>query len=446
MSRNTATLALALLLACTAAAQDTLWNWPAPVPWLDATPAVADFTGDGVLEVAAPGSTGDVTLLDRAGRVCWRVMLEGPLSMAPTAADVTGGPGAELLVVNNHGVLYCLDGASGDVVWQHALPAGITWGMSCVAARDLDGDGTREIVACDDGGNVFCLTGAGEQRWRYTGTQGGAKCPAVGTLGGDPSVKVVCSGMSGGVVCLDRDGTLLWAHPGEAPASSPVLADIDGDGTNEVVVGLDRALVALDRAGAVLWRAPLKLEVDSALTATDLDQDGVMELLVVDLAGQLTCVGGDGAVRWTADMESHVRRSPTVADIDGDGALEILVAGYSGALHVVTPDGYIKYRVPQAGQSNASAVVAPLAEDGAPVVLYTTCTGQLDALRWPQARAGAAMPWPDYRGGPTRCGAPATPAGNAAQITAFDPGRGHVGGIEASGCARGANLVPGHHS
>ncbi len=428
--RNMVILGIALILAPAtgAAAQETLWTYRAPSGYLDASPAVADLDGDGEMDVVVATTVGGVLALDGNGRLLWQKMCDGAISIAPTALDVTGDPYPEVLVLNNYGVLYCIDGRSGDAVWERQLPRSITWGMTAVAAHDLEGDGEVDIVTGDEGGTVVCIAGDGRLRWRYIGEQGATMCPAIDDLGFGPEAEIIVSGTSGRVICLSHEGEVRWEYEGLGPASSPVIADIDGDEQNEVVVALGQSLTALDRAGALLWTTPLKREVDSALTVVDVDGDGKSEVYAIDLSAYMVCVAGDGTVRWTADVEERVRRSPSVADVDGDGMLEVLVAGYSSAIHVFTSDGYLKQRVPLSGPSNATATVAGLGGDGTPVVLCTTAAGLLTAIQWPGAQRAAAVLWPEYRFNASRTGAPGSEAGApTVRIVQFEEGDCHVG-------------------
>ncbi len=70
--------------------------------------AVADFNGDGKLEVAAGTDDGVVHLLaNRDGRVLGRFRTEGPI-LTLAAADVDGDGTPEIAVASEDGGLYAL--------------------------------------------------------------------------------------------------------------------------------------------------------------------------------------------------------------------------------------------------------------------------------------------------------------------------------------------------
>ncbi len=94
-------------------------------------------------------------------------------------------------------------------------------------------------------------------------------------------------------------------NPYGANRSSPALADIDGDGALEIVVGTEGDIV---------------------------DGAGRRGLTVLDAAS------GDVEWTWPADGVAErpgVASSPAVGDVDGDGALEIVFLGTDGVIHAL---------------------------------------------------------------------------------------------------------------
>ncbi|MFA4948557.1 MAG: ATP-binding protein [Candidatus Krumholzibacteriia bacterium] len=144
--------------------------------------------------------------------------------------------------------------------------------------------------------------------------------------------------------CLDpRDGNLLWEKDvaGFAGRSSLALADINGDGQNEILVARDLAssdplliggippwsVAALSREGEVLYSVPLWKDVAS-ICAVDLDSDSSPEILVQGNEGRLVILNHDLTIRKVIKGF----RSPSgigsmilgARDLTDDGKLEIL--------------------------------------------------------------------------------------------------------------------------
>ncbi|MEK6606877.1 MAG: FG-GAP-like repeat-containing protein, partial [Myxococcota bacterium] len=183
------------------------------------------------------------------------------------------------------------------------------------------------------------------------------------------------------------DPDLLAGFPiwmGGSGESSPKLADLDGDGAREIVIGTADGLVHAYRAdGSELSGFPAaadaipQLEGDFSLAATgffakadaaltrasitatvavgDLDGDGIFEIVAADLDRRLYVFSADGTPRagfpvdgvgdgYAMDTPSHVIAdgffsSPALGDLDGDGALEIVTAGMDGRVYAWHDDG-----------------------------------------------------------------------------------------------------------
>ena len=155
------------------------------------------------------------------------------------------------------------------------------------------------------------------------------------------------------------DGAPVW-HYGltrdTTHASKAGLADLDGDGTIELVTtqkdGLLRAfdsgplqerypscpsegkLTAANHGGNVHWTLRLPPPLSDFATL-DVDADGRTELLCESGDGKLYALKAAGAtcrILWSVDLGARVG-SPVIADLDGDLKPECLVSTSDGRLH-----------------------------------------------------------------------------------------------------------------
>lgn len=402
--RTTSWVLLGCLGAMCAGAAEVAWTYTPPSGYVDTSPALGDLTGDGQADIVIGTTSGLIIALSATGEEIWRQEMRGPICVPPGIGDVTGDAGLEVLVMNRQGQILCLTGGTGEILWNATLPGRLQWGETVLAIADVDGDGMPEIVTGDRDGNVACFRGTGETLWIFQGGHGATNAPAVADLTGDGKAEVVIGGDKIPLICLTSEGEELWRVEGGI-GGSPLLYDLDGDGTPEILLGIGDRLTALNAGGSVLWTAPMQREMDAALSVADADGDGEVEIYAVDLAGHMACVSPSGQVRWTAHVEERARRSPTVGDVTGDGAVEILVAGYSGALHVFEPDGRLRERIPMPGGSNGAATLLPLAEGG--LLAIVPLVGQaLHALRWSESTGEVTPLWPEHRFDATRSGMP----------------------------------------
>ena len=128
---------------------------------------------------------------------------------------------------------------------------------------------------------------------------------------------------------------LKWQHGGCYPSwcetgwySSPAVADLDGDGTLEVI-GASYTLFVLDgEDGHEKWRATPPssgARVWPGVVVADIDGDHDLEIITAHGAGYVRALTHTGNLVWLQRLADREFRSLSVADLDGDGRLEIVV-------------------------------------------------------------------------------------------------------------------------
>ena len=316
--------------------------------------------------------------------------------MAPVVGDLDGD-GMPEVVFNTYtaagsyggaGVLRIVRGDTGDEVRSVTSP--VVCPEHGIALGDLDGDGTPEIVTmlspCG-AGPIVALTPEGVEVWRSHNTDGtpfvgnfqfGA--PAIADLDGDGQAEVVVGGS-----VFESDGTLRWSHGTGAASNccsavprSPISAiyDVDGDDELEIVSGN----VVWNADGSVLWEDAAL--VDGYVAVADFFDDEVPDIVVVH---QIPAGSGTGYVSIRRGTDGMVLFGPvampgggrggppTVADFDGDGLPEIGVAG-GAAYAVFDPDGDADVLWQQTTQDTSSNItgssVFDFDGDGSAEVVY----------------------------------------------------------------------------
>ena len=259
-----------------------------------------------------------------------------------------------------YGVLRAVSGDGSGLLWSvgyNELGLDSRGGIAPagnIAVGDIDGDGSPEVVAglwhdrVATGGLVV-IGADGNEKWRTTAIDSDgvevphqfnfwAGGPSLADLDGDGDVEIVV-----GARVFDHTGSLVLdksATGGEGINSSSssnkpewytgtlsVVADLDdaslgGRKTQEIVTGT----TAYTYDGTVLWQAPAALP-DGFPAVADFDGDGAPEVVVSARGSVRIHNGRTGTVIWSVDIPQGRIGPPTVADFDGDGDLEIGVAG-----------------------------------------------------------------------------------------------------------------------
>ena len=120
--------------------------------------------------------------------------------------------------------------------------------------------------------------------------------------------------------------------------SSPTVADIDGNGDEEVLIGTSMGMVYCLHARHIYnsagWPVQVKTAVESRILVEDVLGDTNLEVFVNDVGGNVYCFDAKGQLLWHRDlvdsmgMGGHdLRASSSMAlgDVNGDGVMDVVL-------------------------------------------------------------------------------------------------------------------------
>jgi hypothetical protein len=215
--------------------------------------------------------------------------------------------------------------------------------------------------------------------------------------------------------------TLKWEHGGCYSSwcetgwySSPAVADVDGDGTPEVV-GSGYSIVSLDGpTGSLEWRVKSGYDRTTdpgavsnvgrtwpGIVVADLDGDQELEIAAAHGGGYVSVYTGEGYFEpgWPKRPATSELRGLSVGDLDADSSMEIIVNAAVGSkvnTWVYEHSGALRTGWPQlagdsgyaAGVYNDNAAVGDLDGDGwdevvVPSDVHYICAYQADGVQIP---------------------------------------------------------------
>jgi RHS repeat-associated protein len=295
--------------------------------------------------------------------------------MAPVVIDLTADGIPEVVFTtwdNNeqlNGRLRAIRGSDGAELFNVIDPAYDLYPLGQLAVGDIDLDGLPEIVAVGESRlELIAFEHDGTFKWRsppleLPGTGWGG--PSLADLDGDGTPEIVI-----GRQVLDGSGALRWTGTAGRAADAhqtvlSIVADLDMDGAPEVVAGN----TAYRADGAIHWMNAALPDGHNAVG--NFDGDAFPEIVLVS-EGKVWLLEHTGAVQWGAmDVPGGgIGSAPTVADFDADGAPEIGVVGLSRYV-VFETDGTVRWTAPiQDGTSSTGSTVFDFEGDGAAEVVY----------------------------------------------------------------------------
>ena len=347
-------------------------------------PVVGDLDGDGSKEVVVykAGEPPEVRAYRTDGSLLWSLPL-GTAGVAggnlplPLITDLDNDGHNEVVVYDPEFVapytaakLYAIrfDGSIAPG-WPITLPLDF---HPSLAAADLDGNGKSEIIFKGNDSaprQMFIINGQGGivSQWNLEPKSWGGlieSTPAVANLDADPELEIVVAdpaqsagldfntgqwNNTGVIYVYNRDGSIVPGWPVYTDGvifASPAIGDIDDNGQNDIVVGLDYA-------------------------SNYYPDNHYGGLYAFGPAGNLL-------PGWPFGKGYDFFSSPSLGDLDGNGDLEIAASQLEFATYVFNHNGVLAFGWPQytAGADIYSTVMADASGDGQPDVLTTAGGGK----------------------------------------------------------------------
>ena len=211
--------------------------------------------------------------------------------------------------------------------------------LVALASADLDGDGKSETCVGTAGGEIVALSASGKKLWQ-TKVGGAVTALAAGALDKNGKASVVYGTEDAvlGVLAADGSKAADVKPPMYRGVPSRVrnitLADLDGDGTREIVIGCDSwQYMAYSPALELRWKTVYYAHGATVGHVADLDGDGKPEIIAGNAYYSLQILNHRGKVLSSRSGSFGPEQTAvTSGDLRGDGKRAAILGTDGGSV------------------------------------------------------------------------------------------------------------------
>ncbi len=346
------------------AVKDVMTPVTAKAGWRTATgealrPIAARLRDVSLMDVVAANASGTVFAIDGASGVeMWAARYKSMMktgekidrasinSLTPLAVKSSNGESYNVLAAYDEGVRL-LDGATGSELWRAELFGRLTASAIIEFERK-----SKIIVVSNDPSILYLLDGATGRVLAQTALPAEAFGAPVPMSNGKVEKGFALTLADKSVAVFDVEGKAASFVKVDSRITTPALiatsTNVENEKSGVLLFGTEQGLVAFDaKTLRPLWR--VATEDDDApvgnFAAVDSTFDSKNYVVMLTRKGSVVAVNlSDGKIRWIVNEESKAA-NVVFADVNNDGALDVLIASSRDFAHALSGrDGSILWR------------------------------------------------------------------------------------------------------
>jgi outer membrane protein assembly factor BamB len=200
--------------------------------------------------------------------------------------------------------------------------------------------------------------------------------PVIADLNNDGKDEIIVGSEVGALFALNFNGKLLWSFSaGDAIKASAVVADINNDKKYELIFGSNDAFVyTLNSKGKLLWKFKAKSGIESTPAIIEEKQNQI-----IFGSNDGTSINEKGKLLWEFKTEDKITAQPAIEKLGNEG-MHIVIGSFDNNLYALNDQGNLIWKYPTEGKIFSKATILDINNDKRPEILVGSCDDKLHVI------------------------------------------------------------------
>lgn len=202
--------------------------------------------------------------------------------------------------------------------------------------------------------------------------------PVIADINNDEKNEVIVGSERGILHVLNNNGKMLWQYKSQDAIRSVLAADINNDKKLEIMFGSRDGYFYALSGKKLLW----KFKADSGIEAGSaiLKSKNKLQIIFGSNNGEIYSLNNKGKLIWKFKTDGKITAEPVIGNIYGGGEDYIIIGSHDNNLYVLDDKGKLKWKYETEGSIYSKASLIDVNKDKRQEIIFGSCDDNIYLL------------------------------------------------------------------